>query len=258
MNTNSSGGELALLLTQENGGTRVSSTRYIHYGTVTARMKSGRWGGVVTAFITMSDIKDEIDWEFPGNSTTTAQTNYFWQGYVPTTTNGETEQGLEDTFGSYHDYTIDWQPKSLTFAIDGNVVRTIQRSSTVDSKGVSHYPDTPSRIQLSLWPAGIPGVADGTVQWAGGMINWDDPDYNSAGHFYTLIQSITVKCADPNPSGTSYVYGKNSTSQAPSVSLSKGITTLNTNGARAALGSGLQFRGALVAVAGLMMAFYIL
>jgi hypothetical protein len=45
-------------------------------------VKSGRWGGVVAAFITMSGIKDEIDWEFPGNSTTTAQSNYFWQGYV--------------------------------------------------------------------------------------------------------------------------------------------------------------------------------
>jgi hypothetical protein len=37
MNTNTSGGELAMLLTQENGGTRLSSTRYLHYGTVTAR-----------------------------------------------------------------------------------------------------------------------------------------------------------------------------------------------------------------------------
>lgn len=26
-------------------------------------VKTGRWAGVVTAFITMSNIKDEIDWE---------------------------------------------------------------------------------------------------------------------------------------------------------------------------------------------------
>lgn len=45
-------------------------------------VKSGRWGGVVTAFIMMSDIKDEIDWEFPGNHTTEGQTNYFWQGVI--------------------------------------------------------------------------------------------------------------------------------------------------------------------------------
>jgi hypothetical protein len=99
------GGELGLLLTQQNGGTRLSSTRYVHYGTITARrestfsslsgplppnlitfinitVKTGRWGGVVTAFITMSDIKDEIDWEFPGSQTTQAQSNYFWQGLI--------------------------------------------------------------------------------------------------------------------------------------------------------------------------------
>lgn len=30
----------------------------------------------------MSDIKDEIDWEFPGANTTEAQSNYFWQGII--------------------------------------------------------------------------------------------------------------------------------------------------------------------------------
>ena len=35
-NTNQTGGELAMILTEDNGGTRISSTRYLHYGTVTA------------------------------------------------------------------------------------------------------------------------------------------------------------------------------------------------------------------------------
>lgn len=39
-NTNSSGGELALVLTEDNGGTRLSSTKYLHYGTVTATRTS--------------------------------------------------------------------------------------------------------------------------------------------------------------------------------------------------------------------------
>jgi len=46
---------------------------------------TGRWKGVVTAFITMSDDKDEIDWEWPGATTTSAQTNLFWKG-VPNCT----------------------------------------------------------------------------------------------------------------------------------------------------------------------------
>jgi Glycosyl hydrolases family 16 len=37
---------------------------------------------VVTAFIAMSGIKDEIDWEFPGANTTTGQTDFFWQGNI--------------------------------------------------------------------------------------------------------------------------------------------------------------------------------
>ena len=100
-NTNSSGGELALMLTKNNGGTRISSTHYVHYGKITAistqefifvpdarstnsfyLVKTGRWNGVVTAFIAMSNIMDEIDWEFPGVNTTTGQTNFYWQGNI--------------------------------------------------------------------------------------------------------------------------------------------------------------------------------
>ncbi|PSS36956.1 hypothetical protein PHLCEN_2v1172 [Hermanssonia centrifuga] len=227
INTNSSGGELALLLTETNGGTRLSSTRYVHYGTITARLKTGRWGGVVTAFITMSDIKDEIDWEFPGDATTEGQTNYFWQGNIPTQTHGTTATGLTDTFSNYHDYTLDWQPDSLTWLIDGNIVRTLQRSDTVDSNGVSMYPNTPSRIQLSIWPAGINTSAEGTVQWAGGMINWQDPDYLTDGDFYALVSSVNVTCADPTPPATgvtSYTYGQNASSFTPSIAFSNQST----------------------------------
>ncbi|EKM57978.1 glycoside hydrolase family 16 protein [Phanerochaete carnosa HHB-10118-sp] len=231
INTNSSGGELALLLTETNGGTRLSSTRYLHYGTITARLKTGRWGGVVTAFITMSDIKDEIDWEFPGNATTEGQTNYFWQGNIPAwpATHGATIGNLSfltDTFETYHDFTIDWQIDTLTWLIDGHIVHQVVASDTVVN-GTSNYPNTPSRIQLSLWPAGIPSEPTGTVSWAGGMINWQDPDYLSAGHFYALIQGINVTCHDPAAATndtTGYVYGTNQSAFTPSVAFSNAST----------------------------------
>ncbi|KAI0049209.1 glycoside hydrolase family 16 protein [Auriscalpium vulgare] len=230
MNTNTSGGELALLLTETNGGTRVSSTRYVHYGTITAKLKTGRWGGVVTAFITMSNVKDEIDWEFPGANTTTGQTNIFWQGNIPDATQGDVTGGLTDTFSNYHDYTIDWQPDTLTFLIDNSTVRTIKKSDTLDAAGVAHYPSTPASIQLSIWPAGINTSAPGTVKWAGGMINWADPDYTAAGHFYALVQSVTVKCADPTPPAadiTAYVYGANTTADTPGVAFTNASVLLN-------------------------------
>jgi len=74
----------------------------------------------------MSDIKDEIDWEFPGATTTEGQSNFFWQGIIrmlhfiwirmdlssfflfsaATKSNGGTHGGLSDTFSNYHDYTV--------------------------------------------------------------------------------------------------------------------------------------------------------
>lgn len=235
---NSTAGELGMTLTQDNGGTRLSSTRYVHYGKITTRLKTGKWGGVVTAFITMSDIKDEIDWEFPGAQTTEGQSNYFWQGVVPAQTAGGVHGNLTDTFVNYHDYTIDWQQDTLTWLIDGNVVRTLKRSDATGSDGVSRYPSTPSRIELSIWPAGINTSAQGTIDWAGGLINWNDPDYVAAGHFYALVNSVSVECADTssNPANAqSYVYGKNASAFTPAVDVTNQTTV--TNGAPRAFGS---------------------
>lgn len=39
---------------------RISTTRYMHYGRVTARMRAIGEPGVITTFITMSDVKDEV------------------------------------------------------------------------------------------------------------------------------------------------------------------------------------------------------
>lgn len=253
LHTNDNGGELVVTLSQENGGTRLSSTRFIHYGTITARVKTGRWQGVVSAFITMSNVKDEIDWEWPGGNITQAQTNYFWQGVRGATSNGKTVDGLSDTYANYHDYTIDWQPDKLTFSIDGNPVQTINQADTVTG-GVSHYPNTPSRIQLSLWPAGINTSAPGTIQWAGGMINWQDPDYIASGHFFMRFNKITVKCGDSPPAGvSSYKYGGNSTAYTPTISFSNDSTILGVGGGVTIGAPALRHVGLLV-IGGVLLA----
>lgn len=211
---------LVMILTKTNSGTRLSSTRFIHYGKITATMKTGRWGGVVTGFITMSNIRDEIDWEWPGDKTTEAQTNFFWQG---TNSQGDTSKGLTDTYENYHDYTIDWSPDALVFQIDGQTVRTL-KASDYSSGGVSKFPSTPSRIQLSLWPGGDDSQYPGTVSWAGGPINWNDQDYVAAGNqFQVSVKSISVTCNDPQaPTAdqVSYVYGQGSTSSKQTIDLS--------------------------------------
>jgi beta-glucanase (GH16 family) len=202
----------------------------------------------------MSDIKDEIDWEFPGAQITEAQSNYFWQGLVVQPPHGGTHGGLSDTYSNYHDYTIDWQPDTLTFAVDGRVVRTVKRSDTVVN-GVAQYPSTPSRVQLSMWPAGISSSAPGTVEWAGGMINWNDPDYVSAGNFYALVSSVTVKCGDaPGPNITSYVYGSNTTASTPSISFSNRSTLVNAAGPITAVN--FEIRAMFTLIFGLILISY--
>ena len=72
----------AVLLTmaQDTVGTLLASSVYVWYGKISATLKTSRGKGVVTAFILLSDVKDEIDYEFVGADLQTAQTNYYYQG----------------------------------------------------------------------------------------------------------------------------------------------------------------------------------
>jgi len=240
--------ELVLTLTEAAGGTRLSTTRYLHYGSVTATMKTGRWGGVVTAFITMSNVKDEVDWEFPGNTTLEGQTNYFWQGVITDPRHGNFSDISSDSYSNYHDYTIDWQQDQLSWLIDGKVVRTLKKADTLVN-GVYSYPTTPARMQFSLWPAGTASSAAGTVQWSGGLINYQDPDYVAAGHFYALIKKVNITCNDPDQvtaTTTGYVYGANSSQDIPSVALTN--VTTNINAAPSAFVSLAAVRSLLAAI----------
>jgi hypothetical protein len=74
--------ENSVLLTMpaNSAGTVLASTVYMWYGTVSAKLKTSRGAGVVTAFILLSDVKDEIDYEFVGTELDIAQTNYYFQG----------------------------------------------------------------------------------------------------------------------------------------------------------------------------------
>jgi beta-glucanase (GH16 family) len=71
-----------VLLTMADGtvGTLLASSTYMWYGNVQATFKTSRGQGVVTAFILLSDVKDEIDYEFVGVELETAQSNYYFQG----------------------------------------------------------------------------------------------------------------------------------------------------------------------------------
>jgi hypothetical protein len=119
---------------------------------------------------------------------------------------------ISDTFANYHTYEIDWTPDTVTWSIDGQVGRTLKRADTWnETTSQWMFPQTPSRIQLSLWPGGLASNGQGTIDWAGGLVDYNSPDVISNGYFYAAFESVTVKClgAKSSPgtnSGTSYTY----------------------------------------------------
>ncbi|KAL8789440.1 MAG: hypothetical protein Q9195_006806 [Heterodermia aff. obscurata] len=208
-----------LLTLSEDGasssGTLLASASYVWYGKISAQMKSSRGDGVVSAFILLSDVKDEIDFEFVGKDLAHAQSNYYFQGITDYDNEKDLAVDGGSTFDDYHTYEIDWQPDQLTWAVDGTVMRTLKKSDTFNkTTNQYHYPQTPSRVQLSLWPAGLSKNGQGTVEWAGGLIDWNSQDIQANGYYYSMFKDITVECydapKDANVTGdTSYIYTKN-------------------------------------------------
>lgn len=201
-----------LLLTMANGstGTVLTSTRAIWYGKVSATLKTSRTQGVVSSFILMSGVRDEIDYEFIGSFLETAQTNYYWQEALDYTKSRNIT--LSDTFQNFHTYEIDWTQDSITWSVDGQVGRVLNKKDTFNATTQTYnYPQTPSFIQVSIWPGGLASNAEGTINWAGGEVNWNSPDISNPGYFYVTLKDVSVTCYDPPASAkvlgnNAYVY----------------------------------------------------
>lgn len=121
---------------------------------------------------------------------------------------------LDDTYANYHTYEIDWTPDQITWLVDGQVGRTKKRSETWNATSNQWaFPQTPARVQLSLWPAGLPTNGQGTIDWAGGVIDWDSEDIKNNGYYYASFDSVDIQCyngtsAPGTNKNKSYYYNK--------------------------------------------------
>ena len=153
-------------------GIRVGTTRYILYGKITVRMLAAAIPGIVSSAITMSDIGDEIDWEFVGHKSQSVQTNVFYKGIHEY--GSHSQQIAVDNIELFHNYTIDWKKDDITWSIDGVVVRTLFRNqshSNLIPPYENWYPQTASKIQFGIWNGGDSNTS-GTSEWAGGPVYW--------------------------------------------------------------------------------------
>ncbi|KAI0541851.1 glycoside hydrolase family 16 protein [Xylaria digitata] len=192
-------------------GTVLASTVYMWYGTVKARMKTSKDAGVVTAFILLSDVKDEIDYEWVGTELDIAQTNFYFQG-IPNYENSQNITSLSNTNTEWHDYEIRWTPEQIEWYVDGKLGRTQLKSETWNKTANQwDFPQTPARVQLSIWPGGAASNGQGTIDWAGGPIDWDSDTIKKDKYYYASVGEVSIECykTDSAPgtnSGKSYTY----------------------------------------------------
>ncbi|KAI8922953.1 concanavalin A-like lectin/glucanase domain-containing protein [Entophlyctis helioformis] len=224
----------------ENGtiglGTRMSTTRYMLYGKITGRFKAAIDPGAVTTLITWSDtqstlasgevIQDEIDWEIVGRDPTRPETNVFTAKALDYERNshGGPINGTV-TADEVHDFTIDWRSDRIDFGIDGVLYRSLLKNESVAAnpanlpQGAAWYPETPSRVQISIWDGGV----GPSSSWAGGAINW-----GSRNKITALFEWVEIQCYDnaDNPVRRWAADGSGPTAETPS---SADVATSNRN-----------------------------
>ncbi|KAJ9624958.1 hypothetical protein H2203_004909 [Taxawa tesnikishii (nom. ined.)] len=167
---------------------------YMLFGKIDVVMQVAPGVGIISSSVLMSDDFDEIDWEFSGNNfgdTSSAgkgQNNYFGKGITGNYDRGQ-YFNVKSPQTTYHTYTIDWTPESITWSVDGVIIRTLLASSC--DNNTHQYPQTPSKLQLGLWDGGDPSADYGTWNWAGGHTNL------SLAPFTMYVKSVNIVNANP-------------------------------------------------------------
>jgi len=186
----------AFNINKQGDAPTVETTGYIFFGLVEVKMKAAPGQGIVSSIVLESDDLDEIDWEFTGTDTTQVQSNYFGKGDTTTYDRAawHTVATPQDTV---HTYTVNWTSSSTTWAIDGNVVRTLYYDG---AQAGARYPQTPMRVKLGIWAGGDPSNSEGTIEWAGGLTDY------SAAPFSMYVESVKIENYTP---GGEYTWSDN-------------------------------------------------
>lgn len=185
---------LYLAMPKRSAGSLLTTTRSLLYGRVGACLKTGQGRGVITTFVLFSNVHDEIDFEFLGGDLLHAQTNYYHQGELIHTrmVKAYTETNIHD---EWHYYEIDWNEERIHWLVDGRIVRTLQKVDTWDPlRQIYKYPQTPMKLHVSIWPGGSESNSPGTIDWAGGLVDWEgSPDIIEKGEFDCKIKYISIE-----------------------------------------------------------------
>lgn len=168
---------------------RVSTARYLLYGTVTARLRHNPTSGLVTTFGTASDVGDAILFRLAGPESGRITTNYAANGQSAQTV-GTQKRMNKFNVAHFHNYTIDWSPQNITWKVDNQVIRTVSRKEAGDK-----FPRTPSRVLFTAY--GVSESSNKNVKnWANGTLSFLDEGYRSRGFYSHELGHLRIQCAD--------------------------------------------------------------
>ncbi|RKP09177.1 concanavalin A-like lectin/glucanase domain-containing protein [Thamnocephalis sphaerospora] len=147
-NAEVSNGNLVLKLTAKCGPSIGPSFEF-REGKVEARIRTGRTSGVVTSLYLRSGIgpdgsQDEVDIEFVGKDPNRFQ-SFVWVNGKRGQETPEYHDVGQDTSTDYHVYGIDYQKDSISWLLDGRVVRTLHRQNA------AVFPSEKQRFKITLW-----------------------------------------------------------------------------------------------------------
>lgn len=163
------------------------------FGHVDFVIKAAPGTGIVSSAILQSDDLDEIDWEWLGGDDTQVQSNYFGKGLTTTGYNRGAFHAAAGNHDQYMTYSIDWTANQIVWSINGQTVRVLTAAAAVPGQ----YPQTPMQVKVGIWAGGDPSNAPGTIEWAGGLVNYADGPYTM------YLKSMRVQ---DYSTGSSYSY----------------------------------------------------
>ncbi|KAF7557627.1 hypothetical protein G7Z17_g584 [Cylindrodendrum hubeiense] len=186
VNYTASGAEFTI--NEQGDSPTLQTSWYIFFGRVEVHMKLHPVlaSSPVLFFSPMITMKCS-DWEWLGGYPDEVQTNYFGKG-ISTSSGRDTIEAVDDAQDTSHNYTLYWTQESLSWYLDGNLLRTVTYS---DASSGDEYPQTPSRVKLGIWAGGDGENAAGTISWAGGKTDYDE------GPFTMIVESVDITNFNP-------------------------------------------------------------
>ncbi|KAM0350986.1 hypothetical protein ACHAPU_002764 [Fusarium lateritium] len=178
-------------VTKQGTSPTIQSKWYMFFGRLEVHMKAAPGTGIVSSIVLLSDVLDEVDWEFLGGNDAEVQTNYY--GKASTDNTQSLTFPAPNNQAEFHNYTVHWTPESIEWYINDVAVRTLKYS---EADGGQTFPQTPMRVKLGIWAGGDPDNAEGTIQWAGGETDYDGVPYTMT------VQKIKIENLNPAESYT--------------------------------------------------------